>query len=238
MYVIAFVSQKGGVGKSTLALNVAIAAEADGEVVAILDADRQGTVADWYDVRTCERPIVIRYSKPASDLQAAIAALATQGFTIVIIDTKGEDDLGTRAAMLASDLCLSPVRPSGPDLNACGTTLDALAAMGRDFAIVLNQTSPNKATKATGLILSGLSRRATVVPQVVATRMAFQHAYAHGQAASEFEPDGKAGEEIKALWAWCRKRLQAEKGELHRGKEKRRRTAGDHRSADRNGAGP
>jgi chromosome partitioning protein len=59
MNIISFVNQKGGTGKSLLAINLAIAAELAGEKVCLIDLDQQGTIANWYDIRTSETPPVI-----------------------------------------------------------------------------------------------------------------------------------------------------------------------------------
>jgi chromosome partitioning protein len=133
--------------------------------------------------------------------------LAASGFTLAIIDTKGEDSHGTRGAMQAADLCLIPIRPAGPDLHASRSTMTALRAMKRDFALVVNQATPNKAAKVTAAVMASLSHDGPVMPVAIASRMDHQYAYALGQGAIEYDPAGKAAEEVSELWAWCRKRL-------------------------------
>ncbi len=63
MRVISFVTQKGGTGKSTLAVNLAVTAEANGERVCILDLDPQGTSAAWYETRAAETPSVLDHDQ-------------------------------------------------------------------------------------------------------------------------------------------------------------------------------
>jgi chromosome partitioning protein len=133
--------------------------------------------------------------------------LAADGFTLTVIDTKGEESHGTHGAMQAAQLCLIPIRPAGPDLHAVRPTLEALRSMGRRFALVINQATPNKAAKLTSAVMTSLSHDGAVLPIAVASRMDFQYAYALGQGAIEYAPAGKAAEEINELWAWCRKRL-------------------------------
>ena len=113
----------------------------------------------------------------------------------------------SKGAMQAADLCLIPCRPAGPDLHASRPTMEALRAMGRDFALVINQASPNKAAKITAAVMASLSHDGLVLPVAVASRIDHQYAYALGQGAAEYAPEGKAAEEIRELWAWCSKRL-------------------------------
>jgi chromosome partitioning protein len=207
MKVMSFVNQKGGTGKSMLALNLAVAAEQAGEKVALIDLDKQGTVAHWYGTRTAESPPVINHEQ-VGDLGSALEQLDAAGFSVVVIDTKGEDSHATRGAMQHADLCLIPIRPAGPDLHASRPTMEALRAMGKDFALVVNQASPNKAAKITAAVLASLSHSGPIMPTAIAARMDHQYAYALGQGALEYAPDGKAAEEIKDLWTWCRKRLK------------------------------
>jgi hypothetical protein len=78
---------------------------------------------------------------------------------------------------------------------------------------VVNQTLPNKKSKLTGAVMTGLAHDGTVVPLAVATRASFQKSYSLGQAVMEFEEEGGAGAaEIAELWAWCHKHLNRGEG--------------------------
>ena len=66
MKVISFTNQKGGAGKSTLAINLAVAAERAGEKVCIVDLDPQGTIGNWYNIRTSETPLPLAVATRAS----------------------------------------------------------------------------------------------------------------------------------------------------------------------------
>src|SRR5258707_13088317 len=115
MKIISFTNQKGGAGKSTLAINLAVAAERAGEKVCIVDLDPQGTIGNWYNIRTSETPLVIAPGTIIHlNLTDLIARLKTDGFTLVVVDTKGEESHATRGAMQPADLCLIPRRPPGP----------------------------------------------------------------------------------------------------------------------------
>ena len=85
MKVIAVVSQKGGVGKSTLSLATAVAATAEGLAVAVIDLDPQVTASSWSDRREEETPVVI--STQAARLPRVLEAAEGEGADLVVIDT-------------------------------------------------------------------------------------------------------------------------------------------------------
>ncbi len=207
MQVISFVTQKGGTGKSTLAVNLAVTAEAEGERVCIIDLDPQGTAASWYETRISETPAVLGHNQ-VDDLQRTLRRLQAAGFTLAILDTPGNDSHATRGAMRAADLCLIPVRPSEADVKATMPTIKALNGMGQQFALVINQAPVNKQARLTAAVVMRMSAEGAVLPLSVANRIDHQYAYALGQGVVEYGPDGKAAAEIAELWAGCRKRLE------------------------------
>lgn len=206
MKIISFVTQKGGTGKSTLALSLAVAAGEAGQKVCVLDLDPQGTSTGWYDTRSAETPAVLS-AEQAGDLPTTLSKLAHAGYTLAIIDTAGVDSHATRGAMQASDLCLIPVRPSEADIKATTATINALTAMGKLFAFVLNQTPAARQARLTATVAIRLGTSAPVLPIALATRMDHQYAYALGQGVTEYDPGGKAAAEIIELWTACRKKI-------------------------------
>lgn len=210
MHIVSFVTQKGGTGKSHLATSFAVAAEATGERVCILDLDPQSTVAQWYEARTAETPAVLNHNE-AANLDKVLQALGAANFSLVVIDTPGTDSHATRGAMKAADLNLVVVRPSEADLKATKPTIAALLDMGQPFALVINQASPNKQARLTSAVTTRLSTSGMVVPVSVAYRMDHQYAYAMGQGVREYDPEGKAAQEVGELWAWTRKQLSPAK---------------------------
>lgn len=207
MNVISFVTQKGGTGKSHLAVSLAVVAEATGERVCLLDLDPQGTTADWYQTRAAETPAVLDHNQ-AAKLTETLTSLEQAGFTLVIIDTPGHDSHATRGAMRAANLCLIPVKPSEADVKASMPTIKALHAMGQPFALVINQAPPNRQARLTSAVVMRLSTSGEVLPLALANRLDHPYAYSLGQGVSEYAPGGKAAEEIAELWSWCRKRLE------------------------------
>ena len=114
----------------------------------------------------------------------------------------------------ASDLILVPCRPGILDLRAIGSTARIVKVAGKPAFVVLNAAPPH----APRLIEDARTAVAThglkVAPVVIAQRAALAHSLTVGQTAEEYEPGGKAAEEIAALFAWLLTVL-AVKGQLH-----------------------
>src|SRR3712207_1350448 len=140
MRTIAFVTQKGGSGKSTLCINLSIAAQEAGRSVCILEMDWQATVSDWAENREEEGPEVAQVD--AIQLDAVIERLQGSGYDYVFIDTPGVDSPGTLAAIRAADLCVIPCRPPLADLRALKPTLAAIYRHDKVLTLRLNQTAP------------------------------------------------------------------------------------------------
>ena len=204
MHVIAFVTQKGGSGKSTTAASVAIAAFQAGRKVFMLEMDKQGTLSDWYDSRKIEEGPDFEQIA-TKDLDKALATLNESGYELVVIDTPGVDSPDNNAIMRASDLCLIPCRPTAADLRGCGPTVQALVRLDKPFSIVLTQCpakSPRVEEARAGLAMLGV-----VAEPPIVSRADHQDALAVGLGVTEFNPDGPAAQEIRQLWSWIDNKL-------------------------------
>ena len=113
----AFVSQKGGVGKSSLATNLAVIAEKSGETCCIVDVDPQANALLWAERRGTNAPMVLEatYEKLADVVEAA----ATIGVTLTMIDTPGKVDAGALAAMKIADTIVCPTLGDLFSLGSC-----------------------------------------------------------------------------------------------------------------------
>jgi chromosome partitioning protein len=204
MKAITFVTQKGGSGKSTLCISLAVAAQEAGQSVCILEMDRQATVTDWAEHRKADTPEVAQID--ATQLDDIMNRLRESDFDYVFIDTPGVDSPGTLAAIRAADLCVIPCRPTPADLRAFKPTLAAIYRLEKKFAFILNQTPPRSyrvRDAADGLAVLG------VLPDVnIVTRNDHQDALGMGQGVTEFNPTGQAASEIRRLWTWIEKRSQ------------------------------
>jgi chromosome partitioning protein len=202
--VITFVSQKGGTGKSTLACCCAVAAEEAGHQVLLLDLDEQATAEAWYQNREAETPRLVKVT--ASQLDDALATARTQGFDFVLIDTPGRDEVSTTAAIRLADFCVIPCRPSATDMRATPPTVGTIERLHKPFAFVLTQTPPRgyRIHEAE----HGLSVLGLVAPVHTVLRTTYQDSVTGGLGPTEFDPEGKAAEEIRTLWTWLEKKVR------------------------------
>lgn len=205
MRTIAFVTQKGGTGKSSLAVSLAVAAQENGLKVYMLDLDPQASAKNWYERREAETPQVAAIE--ASKVDMALQSLAKQGIDLVIIDTAGVDSPATVAAMKAADLCLIPARPSILDIEATRATVASLNRLDKPYAFVLNQCQPGKSVRTSDayrvLNLGGVVASATL-----ASRADHMDALASGTGVTERDSNGKAASEIRELLVWVINKLE------------------------------
>ena len=200
MRTFTLASLKGGTGKTTLAAALAVEAERQGERVAIIDTDAQGSLAEWFNARAAETPSYARVT--LADLPSATQRLREAGFTVAIIDTPANDRSALRAALGVSDAALIPVRPSPNDLRAAGDTLAEVKAAALPFAFVLSQRVARTAIAEQALI--ALGNLAMVAPAIIGSRTAYAAAMVDGRTAPEIEPRAPSAAEIADLWAFAR----------------------------------
>ena len=138
MKAITFVTQKGGSGKSTLCISLAVAAQERGLSVCILEMDRQATISDWLDHRTADGPEVAQID--ATQIDAVMERLRDSAYDYVFIDTPGVDSTGTLSAIRAgvdADVLVSDYLMPGmtggqliSELRAAGNRIPALLVTG------------------------------------------------------------------------------------------------------------
>ena len=141
MATIAIISQKGGAGKTTLALHLAAAAQDAGRVALIIDTDPQATASQWAAWRQEAPPEVI--DSPPPRLAAKVEAAQGQGAELIVIDTPPHADSAARAAVEVADLVLIPCRPSAFDLSAIQTTAKLVQLLRKPAYVVFTAGAPN-----------------------------------------------------------------------------------------------
>lgn len=200
MHTIAIVSQKGGAGKTTLAINLAAAAERSGFTALVIDTDPQATASQWSAWRQGLPPEVIDSAPPR--IAAKVEAARAQGARTIVIDTPPHADTAATRAVEVADLVLIPCRPSAFDLAAIKTTVQLVKLLGKDGWVVFTagpSFAPRMYEEATALINSfGIN----VCPHILSDRAAYRHASAAGKTVLEFEPKGRAAWEIAQLHTW------------------------------------
>lgn len=148
MYTVAILSQKGGTGKTTLTLHLAVASERAGRPAAVIDLDPQASAAGWKDSRSAETPAVVPV--PAARLRQALDAARAGGAAITFIDSAPHATEAALAAAEVADLVLIPCRAGILDLRAIGTTARTIKLSGKQAFVVLNAMPPPGAERAGG----------------------------------------------------------------------------------------
>src|SRR5438046_1328007 len=120
MKTVAIISQKGGAGKTTVAIHLAVAAEQRGVRTAVFDLDPQASATSWADRRKHPIPAVVAAQPPR--LVNLLEQAAAQSAELVLIDSAPNADAASLAAARVADLILIPCRPAAFDLDAIGTT--------------------------------------------------------------------------------------------------------------------
>lgn len=206
MKTIAVISQKGGAGKTTLALHLAAAGHAAGLESLILDTDPQATASAWSTWRDQAEPEVIDCASPPL-LARKLDAARELGAELIVIDTPPHADSMATAACRIADLVLIPCRPRGFDLAAIELTGQLVKVSGKAGCVVFTAgpaVAPKLYAEAEELVRGyGLD----VAPFRLSERAAYHHATGAGKVAAEIDPNGKAAGEVAALWGWIAQHL-------------------------------
>jgi chromosome partitioning protein len=200
--IIGVLSQKGGVGKTTIAVNLAATFAKSGLRVLLVDADPQSSALQWSAARDVE-PLfsVVGMAKPT--LHKELPDIA-KDYQVVIIDGAPRvNELG-RAAILASDMVLIPVQPSPYDIWAAAETV-RLIQEAQVFkptlkgAFVINRKIANTAIGRD--VTEALAQFDTipVLPTALHQRVIYAESAGQGLSVLEVEPKGGAAREVAEL---------------------------------------
>jgi chromosome partitioning protein len=210
MHTLAIVSTKGGVGKTTLAVHLAVAAQTAGVKTLLIDLDPQGSAAQWSKDRArlarehgrwFKAPLDVRRLF-ANDLAEEILRAEGEGYGLVIIDTPPHADFPAARAAEAADIVLMPSRPGYFDLHAAKATVTLVRDIKAHAFFVMNQVphnSPQIAGDAAAFLEGKGIRQA---PVTITLLQPYVRALRDGLTAPELVPDGRHAQEIGALWSW------------------------------------
>lgn len=206
MLTIAVFSQKGGAGKSTLAVHLAVAASRAMQVI-LIDADPQATVANWAADRKQPSPFIAR-AEPSS-IEQLLAAARDEGFDLAVIDCPPHAAPGTAALLRAADHIVIPSQPTMPDLAATARSVALARATGKPHSFVINR-APTRAPEVAQTV-AALSTGGVVSPIVIGDRRAFSRALTDGIAVTECASgSSKAAAEITDYWTWLSEHMRKE----------------------------
>lgn len=204
---LSVVAQKGGTGKTTIAVNLAALAASEGLRVALVDCDPQLSAAGWWQTREAEDITLIE--QPANQLQIIQKAAKNDGFDLLVVDTRPSVEAETIQAVQAATVSVVPTRPGVLDLRAVAMTAELVTKAKKTGCIVLNQCPPPRGIGEGALTAEARavanSLGLPVAPPTLSMRSAFSYAMNDGRSVCEFEPDGKADLELRALWRYLKK---------------------------------
>ena len=199
MISVAVISQKGGAGKTTISVGLAVAHELAGGVAAVIDMDPQGSASVWSDLREADRPVVV--SAHAPRIGRVLEAARARGVGLAVIDTAPHASDAALAAARAADLVLVPCRCSVADLHAIGSSLDVCRVAEVPAAVVLN-AAPVQGRLADQARAAMANHGVKVSPVMLCQRVVHVYSFTRGETAMELDPRSKAGGELAALYRW------------------------------------
>jgi len=204
MKTIVLVNQKGGVGKTTLAAHLAVAAERSGDgPCVVMDTDPQASLAQWWNSREADTPVFAPVTLP--ELAKTLTALAEAGYVYAFIDTPPAITESIRTVVALADFVVIPIRPSPHDLRAVGRTVELAVMAQRPFAFAVTQAKPN--TRLTVQAVAALSAHGVVAPAILHDRVDYAASMIDGRTVVELDVKGRSANEIIELWSFVKARI-------------------------------
>jgi len=219
MQTVALLARKGGTGKTTLAVHLAVLAAQTGRRVLLVDTDPQRSAGDWWRVRKSDDLQLVECA--VQRMPAVLEAARADGVDLVVVDTRPSVEADTAEIARLADMVLIPTRPGILDLRAIAATAEVMRMARPGTAgtmIVLNAVPAGRGIGENSLTAEArhaLGAYHLPVAEVsIGNRQAFAHALIDGRAITEFEPDGKAARELRTLFTrmegilWPRRRVR------------------------------
>lgn len=213
--VLTINSHKGGTAKSVLVRELAFAARRAGLAVAVLDTDPQATTTSWAADRDAARraqglsPDLVVQPTFAPLIGGMLAGLGQAGVDLVLIDTPPQFSEVTSTAIGKADFVLIPTQPSSDDIKAIAATIQQCTIAGRPFGIALTRVPALEGPETVESLEAFQTQDLAICPQLMHESKDYRRSHKSGLTAQEAFPDGRAAGEVRRIWAYVRRRLEA-----------------------------
>ena len=201
MKTLAIMSQKGGSGKTTLAVHLAAYAVGQKIKTALIDLDPQASAHKWNERRREDDPKSPKLDAvqgQINQLSGFLQLAKENGLALVVIDTAPHSNSAAAIVAQLSDFVLMPCRPALFDLDAIASTVEIVTSANAHSAVILNAAPRGRLIDEARSALEG--QGVSVLPVIIYQRAAYSHAVIDGRAVHEYEPEGKAAQEIARLY--------------------------------------
>jgi chromosome partitioning protein len=198
--IITVAQQKGGAGKTTLAVHLTVAWALQGQKVAAIDVDPQASFTHWAALRRKIYGDDLGFSFAQSTgwrLPGEVERMRA-GHDIIVIDTPPHAETDARIAVRMASLVLVPLQPSPMDVWATRPTLELARSERRAVLLVINRLPP-RSRLAAEMVGEAVAYDIGVATVALGNRVAFAQSLAIGRAVSETDRGEMAGEEIERL---------------------------------------
>ena len=202
MQTVTLLAQKGGTGKTSLALALAGCATDAGQLAVVLDVDPQATACNWHHRRRHADAPVVSHVQPTR-LRHTCATAAAQGVELAVIDTPARTEAAALEAARVADLVVIPCRPQIYDVETIPATQQLLALAGHPSAVVILNAVPSRGQRRVEQVRTAVARFGLpVCPFTVGHRAAVGDAAALGLTVTEFQPSSPAADEARQVARW------------------------------------